>query len=401
MTRRSPIRIWKGLLATGLVLALLEGVASLAYFVWWGRMNYWRPLPERVHTVYDPELGWASEKGRVARDVFGPGLDVSTNALGFRNASEFSPEIPPGKSRVVALGDSFTLGYDVGDSDSWPAWLERLCPRLEVPNMGQSGYGIDQSYLWYRRDGLAIDQDVLVLAFIGDDLARVRHDDMLGYGKPVLRLTDGKLVAENVPVPRAPYLLPVLTQNLAIFEQLRLVQLPRAVITRLAPREAIPEVMSEAEAERLDEAIFRELARLAAERDARFLLVHLPHPAHGRPSEIEAIPAFGAAAIERVRSEGLVFADLRDELERVPDPERRELFQARTLENGAGAHYSAHGNRFIAAAIAARLAKLGWIPEPSCAEPEASSVRPAPGEVANHVEQTPRVPTQRERERIE
>jgi len=306
MTRPAPTRVLKGLLAAGLVFVLLEGVASLAFFVWSVRMSYWRPLPERSHTVYDPELGWASRKGSVARDVFGPGLDVSTNARGFRNASEFQASVAPDKTRVVALGDSFTLGYGVGDADSWPASLERLCPRLEVPNMGQSGYGIDQSYLWYLRDGRVIDQDVLVLAFIDDDLLRVRHDDMLGYGKPVLRLIDGELVATNVPVPRAPYLLPVLTQNLALLERLRLVELPRALVARFAPRPVPGETMSEAEAQQVDEAIFRALARDAAERDARLLLVHLPHLAQGRPDRIAELPALGVAALERVRQQAVV-----------------------------------------------------------------------------------------------
>lgn len=386
MTRPAPTRVLRGLLAAGLVFALLEGVASLAFFVWSARMSYWRPLPERSHTVYDPELGWASRKASVARDVFGPGLDVTTNARGFRNASEFEVSVPPDKMRVVALGDSFTLGYGVADSDSWPAALERLCPRLEVPNMGQSGYGIDQSYLWYLRDGRVIDQDVLVLAFIDDDLLRVRHDDMLGYGKPVLRLIDGELVATNVPVPRAPYLLPALTQNLALLERLRMVELPRALIARFAPRPVPGETMSEAEAQQVDEAIFRALARAAAERDARLLLVHLPHLAQDRPDQIAELPALGVAALERVRAEGLVFADLAEELARVPDPERRELFEARTRDRGAGAHYSALGNRFIAGAIAARLARLGWIPESSCGHLDGSAGRADPREVQRNVE---------------
>ena len=361
-------RALSGLLAAGMVFALLEGVASLGYFVWWARMHYWRPLPERAHTVYDPELGWASEKSHVAEDVFGPGRNVSTNARGFRNSSEFAVEVPPGMTRVVALGDSFTLGFEVGDADSWPAWLEKICPRLEVPNMGQSGYGIDQSYLWYQRDGRAIDHQVLVLAFIDDDLSRVRADNMLGYGKPVLELLDGNLVAKNVPVPRAPYLLPVLTQNLSLLEQLRVVELPRALIAHFSPERAKAQALTEPEAERVDEAIFRALQRETVERGSRLLLVHLPHLAEGRPSQLAALPAFGASALKRVSADGVAFADLLDEMNRVPDPERRELFQARTLSNGPGAHYSSKGNRFIAAAIAERLEKLGWLPPNACGE---------------------------------
>ncbi len=360
-------RALSGLVAVGLVFALLEGVASLAYFAWWARMHYWRPLPERAHTVYDPELGWTSVKGRVSADVFGPGLHVTTNARGFRNTSEFTKEIPAGKTRVVALGDSFTLGYDVGDGDSWPAWLEKLCPGLEVPNMGQSGYGIDQSLLWYQRDGIDLDHQVLVLAFIDDDLSRVQMDHMAGYGKPVLERVDGRLVARNVPVPRAPYLLPALTQNLVLLEKLRLVELPRAILAHFSwPGVASSPAHSDAEAELVDEAILRALGEVAAQRSSQLLLVHLPHLATGRPAELAELPDFGAAALARVAADGLAYADLRDEMQREPDPERRELFQPGTVENGAGGHYSPKGNRFVAAAVAERLTTLGMIPREAC-----------------------------------
>jgi len=335
-------------------------------------MHWWSPLPERAHTVYDSELGWANVPSRVSADVFGPGLHVTTNARGFRNASEFANEVPAGKLRVVALGDSFTLGYDVGDEDSWPAWLEKLCPGLEVPNMGQSGYGIDQSYLWYQRDAAELEHQVLVLAFIDDDLRRVLTDSMAGYGKPVLELRAGTLVARNLPVPRAPFVWPALTQNLSLFEKLRVVELPRAILAHFASgASAQHEAETDADAERIDEAILRALRASAAARGARLVLVHLPHLATGNPAELATLPDFGVAALERVAADGVPFADLREELAREPDPARRALFQPDTALDGPGGHYSAQGNRFMAAAIAARLVAAGAIPSEACAAHDA------------------------------
>lgn len=374
-----PRRALSGIAALALVFALLEGAASLAYFVWWGRMHWWSPLPERAHTVYDPELGWASQPSRVAADVFGPGLHVSTNARGFRNAAEFSDAAPAGKLRVIALGDSFTLGYDVGDGDSWPAWLEKLCPGLEVPNMGQSGYGIDQSYLWYRRAAADLEHQLLVLAFIDDDLRRVLTAHIAGYGKPVLELRDGELVATNVPVPRAPYLWPALTQNLTLFEKLRVVELPRAILAHFA-RDASEQHAERAhgDPEQLALAILRSLRATAEARGARLVLVHLPHLATGNPAELAELPDFGAAAVARLSAEGVPFADLREELAREPDPARRALFQPDTVERGPGGHYSAQGNRFMAAAIARRLVAQGAIPREACSASLASGASPSP-----------------------
>jgi len=367
-TRVRARRIVSGLLSVALVFALLEGAASLAYFAFWARTHFWKPIPERVHTAYDPELGWTSLKGAVAADVFGPGVNVTTNARGFRNTVEFGDAVPAGKTRVIALGDSFTLGYDVGDAESWPAWLARLCPGLEVPNMGQSGYGIDQSYLWYRRDGTALDHQVVVLAFIDDDLTRVQVDNMAGYGKPVLALQDGRLVPTGVPVPRAPYLAPILTQNVALLGQLRLVELPRALLAHFgrAEPERNGEVLSVDEAARVDEAILRALREEASARGSTLVLAHLPHLATDRPSELSSVPEFAAPGIARVAAEGVPFADLREEMGRVPDPERRALFQAHSLSHGPGSHYSSEGNRFVAAAVAKRLESLGLIPAEAC-----------------------------------
>ena len=39
----------------------------------------------------------------------------------------------------------------------------------ETINMGQVGYGVDQAFLWYRRDADDLDVDVQFLAFIPND----------------------------------------------------------------------------------------------------------------------------------------------------------------------------------------------------------------------------------------
>ncbi len=74
-------------------------------------------------------------------------------------------------------------------------------PPLQTVNMGQGGYGVDQDYLWYKRDGVKLDANMLVFAVIAQDFFRMASDNFIGYGKPVLRARDGALVTENVPVP--------------------------------------------------------------------------------------------------------------------------------------------------------------------------------------------------------
>jgi hypothetical protein len=73
--------------------------------------------------------------------------------------------------------------------------------------MGQAGYGIDQAYLWYLRDGLSLDHHVLLFAFIEDDFKRVAQKRFLGYSKPFMVLENGHLLLtpaspQNGPVRR-------------------------------------------------------------------------------------------------------------------------------------------------------------------------------------------------------
>jgi hypothetical protein len=68
---------------------------------------------------------------------------ATANNLGFRGAPI---EIRrTGRLRVVAIGDSFTFGYGVGDEETWPFHLEQNLKRagldVEVLNLGRPGAG--------------------------------------------------------------------------------------------------------------------------------------------------------------------------------------------------------------------------------------------------------------------
>ena len=40
----------------------------------------------------------------------------------------------------------------VGNDDVWCKLLESIDNRIETVNLGQGGYGVDQAYLWYKRN---------------------------------------------------------------------------------------------------------------------------------------------------------------------------------------------------------------------------------------------------------
>ena len=183
---------------------LFEGLCSVIWVS--SRMVGTRLTAERLHTRYDRELGWVSIPDLSLPDLYGPGLGLTTNARGFRGPGRVEP-LAPGARRVICSGDSFTLGYGVGDLETWCSQLGSQEPRLDAVNMGQGGYGVDQAYLWYKRDGRGLDHQAHVFAFITDDLRRMLETDFHGFGKP--HLEPGGRECRDAQRPRPPRGLPV------------------------------------------------------------------------------------------------------------------------------------------------------------------------------------------------
>jgi hypothetical protein len=131
----------------------------------------------------------------------------------------------PGTLRVVCSGDSFTMGHGVDDDHTWCHLIGVIEPRFETINMGQSGYGLDQAFLAYRRDGARLGAAVHLFAFIGQDVYRMLANSFFGYGRPVLAERDGRLVVENTPVPQPSSFAPALIALAPAVRQLRSFQL--------------------------------------------------------------------------------------------------------------------------------------------------------------------------------
>ena len=179
------VRIITGnILIIAVILVVIEGLASYSLFA--RDMMTKVPLAERRHTQYDPDLGWSNIPDVDIPDMYSAGISLRTNGQGFRNDHDFDKSVPDGYKRVICSGDSFTLGYGVGNDHTWCQRLSALDSRLETVNMGQGGYGVDQAYLWYMRDGRVLEHDIHVFAFITDDLFRMLRSQFSGYGKPVL-----------------------------------------------------------------------------------------------------------------------------------------------------------------------------------------------------------------------
>jgi hypothetical protein len=349
-----PFRKATGLAKSALIVAgmtvlffvLLEGLSSLALFVSDLARHARRPLAERVHSRYDPVLGWVNLPNVVLKNLYGQGIHFRTNAQGFRNDRDFSVEVPPGRIRAVCSGDSFTLGYGEGNDEAWCQVLGALDRRLETVNMGQGGYGLDQSYLWYLRDGTRLDQDILLFAFITEDFFRVGRYNFLGYAKPVLALRDGRLVVSNVPVPKHSFYFPWLTQNAAIFYKLRSTELVLKLLRSAFHGTASPETPDIQQTVEIASAIFADLERNVREKGGRLVLVYLPISTDYSEAASDPWREFVRRYAERT---GIPYIDVVAEYRKLSPEEARRAFKD---------HYSVEGNRFVAKTVYAKLLEL-------------------------------------------
>lgn len=165
---------------------------------------------------HDPLLGWSHVPG--SRDTYvGPRpfpiefrTEVVINQQGLRGP-EIGPK-PDESVRILVLGDSMVAAFEVEYRETFAAraqeWLQnRFDVPIEVINAGVRGYGTDQSYLYYRDRGVALDADIVVLAHSANDHANnvTLHRMRRPLGKAALRAdAAGRLEAVASPIPQYP-----------------------------------------------------------------------------------------------------------------------------------------------------------------------------------------------------
>jgi GDSL-like Lipase/Acylhydrolase family len=114
-----------------------------------------------------------------------------TDSQGFRAAEDYAYEKPPGSVRVLALGDSQTMGFEVRQNRTYSAviarWLASRGIDAQSINAGVSGFSTAEELVFLENEGIKYDPDFVVLGFFANDFA-----DNVKAG--MFRLDDGKLV---------------------------------------------------------------------------------------------------------------------------------------------------------------------------------------------------------------
>jgi hypothetical protein len=139
--------------------------------------------------IPDPVLGWTLVPGYRTE---------SFNTIDYgirRNFDETSVR----NGAVLAVGDSFTEGYDeVDDAGTWPAYLEKLTG-TPVVNGGVAGYATDQIILRAEQLLPIVQPKTLIVGFTEVDIYRAALSEA-GAPKPYFSTENGQLV-HHAPGP--------------------------------------------------------------------------------------------------------------------------------------------------------------------------------------------------------
>lgn len=292
-----------------------------------------------VNTQFDSELGWAPIPNRAVQTEWGP---LSSNALGFR-----SGQIDPRKGQIAMVGDSVVWGYGVSDCETSSFYLNAKVANLgfQVQNLGVSGYGLSQFYLYLKRHMDAIPNLKHVVIVISTTLEWEDISMNTGYGKsrPLFRYRHGGLHLDQPRVPKYS------ARNLMSIS---------TVIQRMEDgnRYAVPffsflageKRLSDEETRQVITELLKQIRGLLESRKVSWTLVLSPNVEDFDTEREEYQTLKGI-----LQSEGLPFVDFLQCLksEKI-DPQNLYL---------DGEHYNAKGNHLLAKQIFRELKKSGTI----------------------------------------
>ena len=310
--------------------------------------------------AYDQRLGWRLKKyQRYRRGAY----TFFTNSRGFRDTGH-SRGKKEGVTRIMVLGDSYTLGAQVSDDQIFSRLFEEGLKRdagngreYEVMNVAVSGWATDQELLYFKYEGARYAPDYLVVMVAPNDVREA-------YTKGFFRLADGGL-REKGPQPVSgsmrfcwflsnySCLYQFLQKNVfktdygtfpnigGHFGMYPLIESYRDPDAPLFLKD-VPEVVQQARG--FFQALLLELKRLCRESGCTLVLAVIPTEMEldFQESEDASYQAGAIAGFVRTiaREQNIPFLDLYSALQDVDDPHRIYLEE--------GYHLSPQGHIFVA-----------------------------------------------------
>jgi hypothetical protein len=282
--------------------------------------------------------------------------------------------------RIAIFGDSFTHGDNVPYEDSWGAILEAQLSKMghsvEVLNLGGPGYGMDQAFLRWEKEGKPLRPDIVIFGFQKSNVKRNMNilrflyspDTGVIFSKPRFILDDDQLQLVNVPTLPPEELINTLknfnswelSKHEFFFQEddytdrpLYASRLAAFVITGITTkfstrRKGYDFFAPNSTSRKLAWRIIQEFERTVHQEGARFVMVHLP-----TKKPINTLLKGKSLSYQELLDELMSNYDLID-----PAPalvQEAEMASIESLFEPESSHYSARANRVVGTTIAKTL----------------------------------------------
>jgi len=211
-------------------------------------------------------------------------IEIRTNSLGMRSDRDYSFAKPPGTYRIVGVGDSFTIGYEVEVEDCYLSRVEQTLrdagKPVEVLNLGVSGFGTAEELIMLRERGFKFEPDAVIVGYFDNDIGDNTRSQLfeLGDGGALTRRNASYLPAvkaQDFLFSFAAYRFLAENSHLMCFVR---EQASEIVQKRMRKKSAAVQSLTNDDEVRLTAAMLDEVKRECDARGVRLYVLVIPSP---------------------------------------------------------------------------------------------------------------------------
>ncbi|GEM_PF-732204 len=186
---------WQAKLKRGISTAIIFVIStSMAYGLGEIIVRIWFPQAMLPRYVTDTPYGVRMNMPNMSFWHTSPDyhVNIRTNSHGIRSDKEIPYTKAPGTVRILGLGDSFALGYEVDLEDTYLYQLEKKLQakgarNVEVINLGVSGFGTAEELITLLNEGFKYSPDIVILGYCTNDIENNVTSDLYALQGDSLR----------------------------------------------------------------------------------------------------------------------------------------------------------------------------------------------------------------------
>jgi hypothetical protein len=301
--------------------------------------------------VADSQLGWRPISHHTSHSA-----SFLTGEYGVRMNSDALAAVP--QKAILAVGDSFTAGSEVGNAESFPAHLEQLLG-TPVVNAASGGWGVDQMVLRAEQLAPVVHPSTVIVGILDQDILRNNFRLYGGGYKPYFVIEGGELVLRGTPVPAFAgtrgdlgFWRSLLGHSYFLDSMARQLGLMSTWIDDSRRYEKVHD-----DGPQVSRLLMRRLARLREQHGFNVLVVML----YGKDAveQYRTRPEWIEPTLQGAQESGVPLLDMLPILQAEP-AEALKTYYVLQRDGKTYGHMSSNGNLLVARAIAAKLRELSW-----------------------------------------